>query len=64
MTHQLDLMPGQLVDPAVLDRIGEQLPKPREVTRRFLVDLVLEDHRRFDVGSELVLPERAREDHR
>lgn len=31
MTHQLDLMPANLVDAAVLERIGERLPKAREV---------------------------------
>jgi hypothetical protein len=32
MTHQLDMMPGELTDRAVLERIDAQLPKAREVT--------------------------------
>lgn len=31
MTHQLDMMPAELVDAAVLDRIDAQLPKARDV---------------------------------
>lgn len=31
MTHQLDLMPANLVDASVLTRIDAQLPKQREV---------------------------------
>ncbi|HEY0684722.1 MAG TPA: hypothetical protein VGD45_20465 [Steroidobacter sp.] len=61
IANQLDMMPGALVDGAVLERIAEQLPKAREVTSRLPLDGVLD---RADVGHELVLPERAREDHR
>lgn len=91
MTQQLDMVP---LDAASLERIGEQLPKARDVTEprfqnvqinitcntdQFLramkdircrlvtgrsVDEALAEASRADVGHELVLPERAREDHR
>lgn len=105
MTQQLDLMPGELVDGAVLERIAEQMPKPREVEPRLPLkacmhpvdaiksvfteagiqvhpdqearmravcdeQVAVKAYVRIrypfgtDVGHELVLPERAREDHR
>lgn len=76
MTQQFDMLPADLVEASVLERIEAQLPKPREVkaprlrdvmSPRAIQDLqerILEEGRRLDVGHELVLPERAREDHR
>lgn len=62
--HQLDMVP---MDAAALEHAAEQLPKARAVEPRLpLLPLgkLLEQHSRFDLGHELVLPERAREDHR
>lgn len=67
MTQQLDMMPGAIADAiedaAALDRIAKKLPKAREVEPRLPLDHVLDGNSRFDVGHELVLPERAQEDH-
>lgn len=58
MTHQLDMMPGALVDPAVLDRIDAQMPKVREVEPRLPlgacmhpVDAIKAAHK--DMGHEI-----------
>lgn len=40
MTQQLDMMPGELVDQAVLERIDAQLPKTREVKEPRLRDVI------------------------
>jgi len=60
MSQQFDLV-GLPLDDAMTSRIA--LPQPREVRKPKLRD-VLGEASRFDVGHELVLPERARRDHR
>ena len=60
MTQQFDLV-GLPLDEATTRRIA--LPQPREVRKPKLRD-VLGEASRFDVGHDLVLAERAREDYR
>jgi hypothetical protein len=71
MTQQLDMIPTPIAEDArVLERIADQLPKARDVSKRRLPEMFhveradAESTSRHDVGHELVLPERAREDHR
>jgi hypothetical protein len=40
MTHQLDLMPAELVDESVLERLDARLPKVREVRSPRLPDVL------------------------
>jgi hypothetical protein len=40
MTHQFDMMPAALTDPAVLERIDAQLPKVRDVKAPRLPDVL------------------------
>lgn len=44
MTQQLDMMPAALTDPAVLERIDAQLPKPREVREPRLPEVLHVKH--------------------
>jgi hypothetical protein len=71
MTQQLDMIPTPIAEDArVLERIAARLPKARDVRSPRLPDVLHVEHSdgestsRHDVGHELVLPERARSDHR